>query len=138
MKKYFLFLTYAVICMLIAEVHPFSKYPMYSSFPNYSYTFYVADGNDSLIPFKENFKVRGNEVAHTYYEICDNHNFKRGFGVETDSQLAIVGCEMLEHIIRVRKSKLPTDSISLHRIYYLFEGDKIKSYDKQLCKRKVD
>lgn len=138
MKKYFLFLSYVVICVLIPEIHPFSKYPMYSSFPNYSYSFYVADKNDSLIPFHDNFKIRANEIAHTYYEICSNHNFKCGFGAETDSQLSVVGCEMLDHIIKLRKSTLVADSISLHRIYYLFEGGKIKSYDKQLCKRKVD
>jgi hypothetical protein len=124
--------------MLTQEFHPFSKYPMYSSFPNYSYSFYVADGKDSLLPFMQNFKVQANEIGHIYVEICEEHQFKHGFGMETDSQLRIVGQELLGTIIKARKMTLSTDSVSIHRKYYFFEGGKIKNHDEQLCKRKVE
>ena len=139
MKKYVIFVGYVVVSLLIGkDIHPFSRYPMYDSFPNYSYSFYVADDDNQPVYFMNNFKTQANEIGHMYSEICEEHNFNHGMGLETDSQLTVVGGELLDYIIRAREKKLVTDSLSIHRVYYLFENDKIIRHDKQLCKRKVE
>ena len=36
-------LIYLIGVFIFGEAHPFSKYPMYSSFANWSYVFYIID-----------------------------------------------------------------------------------------------
>jgi hypothetical protein len=134
----FLFIIYVSLSLLLPEFHPFSRYPMYDSFPNYAYSFYVADTKGKIIPFRKNFKTQADEISHMYCEVFDEHNFNRGFGIESDNQLSIVGKELLAYIIQARSKSLVSDSISLHRVHYEFREGKIMKHDKQLFKSKVE
>jgi hypothetical protein len=138
MKGVFLFALYVGLSLMLDEFHPFSRFPMYDSFPNYAYSFYIADSKDELVPFREDFRTQANEISHMYCEICDEHKFARGFGQETEQQLNIVGQELLTYILHARKKPLTMDSLSIHRVYYQFEEGKIITHDQQLCKRKVE
>lgn len=139
MKRAVLFLSYVIVSWFSGkEFHPFSRYPMYDSFPNYSYSFYVADSSGKLIPYRTNFKTQANEMGHMYSEICEGQHIAHGMGRETPSQLNAVGCEMLTFLKKARKETLRKNTISIHRVYYSFKNGVIVKEDDELCNGKVE
>ena len=136
--SFIFFLLYVALSWWLPEFHPFSRYPMYSSFPNYAYSFYVSDSTGQLLPYKNFFSVRASEVSPQYCEVFDNHGWVRGLGRETDSQLQTCGAELMANLIRAKKEALPASTIQLHRLYYRFDKDSIHCYATQLAEGKVD
>lgn len=127
----FLFLLYLILCLLLDEFHPFSRYPMYSSFPDYSYVFYLSS-EEKLVPFNGNFRMKANDVSHLYVAVCEKHNFLHGSGLESDSQLTVVGKEMFEQILETKIGNLSQDSLAIHREHYFYKDGKIQKNDKIL------
>lgn len=134
----FLFVGYIILSLLFNEFHPFSKYPMYNSFPNYAYTFYVSDEQGKLVPLQGHFQMQANELSHLYTTICETKNIKHGNGMESDEELGIIGKEMLERIISSKKGTLKNDSLSIHREYYYFENGNIIKDDRELYTANVE
>jgi hypothetical protein len=132
------FLCYVTLSWFLPEFHPFSRYPMYDSFPNYSYSFYISDSTGQLLPYARYFKVRANEIGHMYCEVFDEHQWARGMGIESDSQLRAAGSELMKSIISSQKIPLPAGEIRLHRLYYKFQNDSIHCYATQLAASKVE
>jgi hypothetical protein len=136
--SFIFFLLYVALSWWLPEFHPFSRYPMYSSFPNYAYSFYVSDSAGQLIPYKKYFKTRASEVSHQYCEVFDSHKWVRVMGLETDSQLRAGGAELLRNIILTKTTELPRGTIQLHRLYYRFENDSIHCHATQLAEDQVE
>jgi hypothetical protein len=96
MRKYFLLIIYVSVSLLISkEFHPFAKFTMYNSFPNYSYAFYLKDEKGNLIPFRtgiEKHKDAG-AIAHKFYAYYVYHNWQYPFGPEDTTHLHLAGKE---------------------------------------------
>lgn len=109
--------------LIFGEVHPFSSYPMYNSFPNWSYTFYFTDENDSLIP-SHVFDINSGDISHKFYAICEDEKINYGNGVESEEELFHIGKKMTEMILQ-EKSTYQYQKIQLHRRYYKYENRKV-------------
>ncbi len=111
---------------------------MYCSFPNYAYAFYVADTQGKMLPLDKYFGVKANEVSHLYVRVCEEKGFENGYGTESNSELEMVGKEMLTRILVSASKAIDCDSVSIHRINWHIENDIIVKDDKQLYKAKVE
>ena len=88
-------LIYFIGVIIFGEAHPFSKFPMYNSFANWSYVFYITDNNDSLIPCKK-LHTTGGKLGHNFYAICNKKNIGYGDGLESNLELKKIGFEMMQ------------------------------------------
>lgn len=127
---------YMTCSLLIGEIHPFSCFPMYSSFPNWSYAFYLADKNDKLIPAEE-FHTNGGKMGHTFYSICSSKKILYGNGMESDKELQTIGKEMMNLIVLNNKTA-KYSNIALHRIYFYYQHDTIKKQNKIIHERNFE
>jgi hypothetical protein len=106
---------------MIGEFHPFSLLPMYDSFPNWSYAFYISDSKGQLIPNDGNFSIRSADLAHRYYAICDSANVPTGYQKESELELHKVGQIMMRTILSTAPIALRWDTLQLHRVCYYLE-----------------
>lgn len=127
---------YMCCSLLIGEIHPFSCFPMYSSFPNWSYAFYFANKNDKLIPAEE-FHTTGAKIGHTFYSVCSSKKILYGNGMESDKELQTIGKEMMDLIVLNNKST-KYSNIALHRIYFFYQNDTIKQQNKIIYERNFE
>ena len=56
----------SALCLALQEEYPFSHFPMYSSFSDYSYYVYVTDGNGDPIPLESLLSVRTSKLKKYY------------------------------------------------------------------------
>lgn len=118
-------LIYLIGVFVFGEEHPFSKYPMYSSFANWAYVFYITDQNDSLIPCKV-LHTSGGNLGHNFYSICQERKVAYGDGMESNSDLKKVGFEMMQLLSnKPQNSQIRSKKLKLWRIYYYFKNDSI-------------
>jgi hypothetical protein len=122
--------------LLIGEIHPFSCFPMYSSFPNWSYAFYLADKNNKLIPAEE-FHTTGGYIGHSYYAVCSSKKILYGNAMESKEELQSIGKEMMNLILLKNKSA-KYSNIALHRIYFYYQNDTIKQQNKIIYERNFE
>ena len=114
---------YLIGLMIFGEVHPFSEFPMYNSFANWSYAFYITDDNDSLIPCRK-LNTRGVNLGHSFYEICNERNIDYGDGLESIDDLNKVGFEMMRIVLNNPENK-NIKKLKLWRTYYYYKNDSI-------------
>lgn len=118
-------LIYLIGVILFGETHPFSKFPMYSSFANWSYVFYITDVNDSLIPCKK-LHTRGGNLGHNFYAICNKKNISYGDGLESKSDLKEIGLEMMQLVLNnLENSNIRNEKLKLWRKFFYFKNDSI-------------
>ena len=124
-KTFVVIFIYLIGLMVFGEVHPFSEFPMYNSFANWSYAFYLTDTNDSLIPCRK-LNTRGVNLGHSFYAICNERDIDYGDGLESIADLKKVGFEMMRLVISKPENKnIKTKKLKLWRIYYYYENDSI-------------
>ncbi len=133
MSKYLLLIFYVLISILIGkEFHPFSTFPMYNSFPNYGYVFFLKNEKGEIVTFGRNFSKSKNAgyIAHTFYSLCEHYGFNYGFGKENSEDLKKAGKEMLEMILyNEDEERFNFDSLKLYRRFYFLENKKLKYRD---------
>lgn len=124
-KKHYIFFSIILISMIVREFYPFSLYPMYNNFPNWSYTFYFTDENDQSLSYC--LKDRHENISHIYFAEFYNKGWKVGEGHENEKHLNIVGKNIIEKSIdfkRIKESGI--NEIRLKRINNHFIGDELK------------
>ncbi len=128
LKKYILLfgvaITYMVASLCINEFHPFSRFPMYNQFPNWSYAFYLTDQDNNIIPAQK-LNMTGGGIGHLYYSIAQHKNIKIGNGVEDKKDLAVIGNAMLNEILKRNTQQIEFKKLNLYRKYFYFSGDSI-------------
>jgi hypothetical protein len=118
-------LIYLVGVILFGEVHPFSKFPMYNSFANWSYVFYVTDVNDSLIPCYKLNTTCG-KLGHNFYAICSKKNIRYGDGLESNLELKKIGFEMMQLLLNKPENSLrKKEKLKLWRTIFYYKNDSI-------------
>lgn len=117
---------YILLSLFMNEFHPFSRFPMYSSFPNWSYSFFITDSSNQFIPFKK-VNISGGEMGHWFYSICESKKIKYGDGMESKQDLKLVGKEMMNLLWRRNDfSDNKKTDIKLYRLYYSYNADTIQ------------
>lgn len=124
---YGVFILYGIGYLVFGETHPFSRYPMYSSFPNWSYVFYITDRDDKIIPFEE-INTHGAEVSHLYYLLSEDLQILYGDFIESEENLDIIGTRMLEILKRQKDFDHPY--LKLYRRGFYLENDSILRIDQ--------
>jgi len=120
------------------EFHPFSLFPMYNSFPNYGYAFYLKNEHNEMVPFSKNFSPDKNAgyIAHTYASFFNYNGFKSGFGIESPEHLRLVGNELMDAILK-DVNNLPFDTLKLYRRNYFIEKEKLTYKDDLIHERRI-
>lgn len=121
------FLVFLLGSLLLAEQYPFTRFPMYNSFPNYSYVFYLSDLNNQPIPLSE-VEMGGGELAHNYFAIANARHFPNGKNLETTQHLRQIGYEMAI-IIRQKKPNFKVP-FQIHRLYFYKSKNQLKRQDR--------
>lgn len=143
MKNYALLLFYVAASLLIGkEFHPFSRFPMYNSFPNWSYVFYLKNEKDEMVFYRKEF-TRGKQknagaVAHAFYSSFNFHNYRYGYGKEDNLQLSATGKELMAMILAGEDTThLKYDSLKLYRRFYYLQNEQLTYRDDMIYEQVV-
>jgi len=120
---------YLFLSLLFGEHHPFTLVPMYNSFPNYAYSFYLADSTNRLLPLAQYYSLADDELSHHYSSICQVQNIAFGNQCESPDQLQKIGSAMFAKLKHYRYAELPARKIQLHRVCYFLQADTIAQND---------
>jgi hypothetical protein len=113
-----IFVVYVVLSWVIGEHHPFSRIPMYHSFPNYAYTFNILDNENQMIPLKEISKMGAAEISHLYFSAINNSDIiYYGSGIEDSLDMESIGEEVFNNIVWKENIDLNEKCFKLERIY---------------------
>src|SRR5690554_5406096 len=93
--KYPLFILVVFLTFLVREWYPFSFYPMYNEFPNWSYTFYLEDENQEHIRIDD---LDHGSLSHLFYAEANNIKIHYGNNIESKEELEQVGEKIIENI----------------------------------------
>jgi hypothetical protein len=130
-KNILLGAVYVVLCILIGEVHPFTKVAMYDKFINYAYSFKLTDNKEQVIPLTGYFRITSGSISHKYFTVMQQRGLEYGFGKESDSTLKAVGAVLLQDVKSRKKTKpIPSDSLRLYLVYYSLEHDSIRQIER--------
>jgi len=142
MRKSFLFLFYVVVSLLIGkEFHPFSLFPMYNSFPNYSYAFLLKNEKGELIPYRKNFSKDKNAggLAHQYYAFFNYHHYQGGFGGEDSVYIKEAGKELMAKLLQDENTnRFNFDTLRLYKRYYHLDHDSIRYRDDLMYEQAIN
>jgi hypothetical protein len=113
--------------IFFAERYPFTRFPMYNEFPNYSYVFYISDLNNKPLALAK-LGIGGGELAHNYFAIANARQFPNGKNLETSQHLRQIGYEMAR-IIRQKKPNFKVP-FQIHRLYFYKSKNQLKRQDR--------
>lgn len=122
--RYGVGLLYLILSLLIGEFHPFSNFPMYNNFPNWSYVFYLQDENGNLFPSRL-LKIDGGQLGHLYASTAQDKNISYGNGMESKQELTLIGNSILTQVFSLHKPPKGVKKISLLRDYYFFQNQTV-------------
>lgn len=138
MKRYFIFLFYVAVSLMIGrEFHPFSTFPMYDSFPNWGYVFFLKNEKGEVIPYGKNLRdgktKNAGYVGHTFYSYMQQNHFTYGDGKEDSSQLHSVGRTLMEMILQGESNEsFKFDTLRLYRRYYYLRNEQLDYRDDMI------
>jgi len=108
---------------ILSEIHPFSRFPMYSHFPNWSYSFYVTNESDEIIPFLE-LSTHGGAMGHLYGSVANQLNISYGSFIESEEELRQIGEGMMKSLLTIHQFE--GNEIKLYRKAFYYQNDTIK------------
>lgn len=129
----YLFFVFIISSWLIGEQHPFSRYPMYNSFPNYAYIFVLENKQNEHLPLIKYSRLNSAEISHLYFSaLKKNQILEYGMGVEDDFVDRLnIGEEMFEQI-KWKETKDSLSCLKLSRIFLKIESGKLLKQEKTL------
>jgi hypothetical protein len=108
------------------ENHPFTRFPMYSHFPNWAYSFYFCDSQGEPLP-AQNYGLTGGALGHQFYSWCQYLDIPYGDARETPEQLQQVADSMLLRVQYLNKTKP-----QLWRRYFYYQGKQMMHKDERI------
>jgi hypothetical protein len=118
---------YLICSLIIGEFHPFSQFPMYNSFPNWSYVFYYTDKEGQLIPAKQ-LQTNTGHLAHMFYTACGTLQIEYGNGIETQQELKRLGLEITKQVGQLIQLPKPR-KVKLHRVHFYKVATEMRKKD---------
>jgi hypothetical protein len=141
MQRYLLLILYVAISLLIGkDFHPFSPFPMYNSFPNYSYVIFLKNTKGDVVPYHKNFSIEKGAglLGHQYASFFNYHHYRSGFGEEDSVHLKEAGKELMGMLLQGEdRSKFDFDTLLLYRRYYHLNNDSINYRDDLIYEQAV-
>ena len=131
----YVFLLVVVITLAVGESFPFSYYPMYNHFPNWSYTFYLADDKGHILS-KKDIGISYGSVSHVFFNECQKRHVEYGDGMESGKDLSKVGKNVIKTVIGNRK--LSGKRFHLYRINNYFLDNQIHSDTSKIATLDVE
>lgn len=122
-------LIYIVLSLIIGENHPFTLLPVYSTFPNYAYSFYLSDGTGKVIPIGKYFSYGAADLSHVYVAACAMQKLSPGIQDHSALQLASLGEVMLNELKEHPGTLHLSGKVQLHRVRFFIGRDSIKKND---------
>lgn len=127
LRLWWFYLSFIGFALFIGEWHPFSRFPMYNSLPNWSYAFYITDTQNNIIP-AVSLNTNAGELSHLFGSICQSYQIKYGDGCETKNQLRLVGNNIYKILQNDKRNiDLLKKGIKIHRIYFFYKSNHIQS-----------
>lgn len=115
------FIFVAVIALgFTFNTHPFSNFPMYTAFPNWSYVFILEDMHGNILPLKEYTNYTEGDISDLYYNYMIQRKVQYG-GVENKEIAEQAAKEIINSLVFNKK----TDGVRFVRLYYRVENKKI-------------
>ena len=108
--------------LFFRETHPFSRFPMYSSFPNWAYSFYIANKTNRVIPLSS-VDTDGVALGHLYGSVAGELNISYGNFMESEDDLRKIGDRMMEIVLESRDSS--EAGLRLYRKAFYYNKDSI-------------
>ncbi|MFM6935220.1 MAG: hypothetical protein ACKOXP_07230 [Flavobacteriales bacterium] len=127
LKSYAIAFIFVCGSFLLGEFYPFTKFPMYSSFPNYSYVFYLTDSKGTFVPLNK-YNMYGGAFSHVFFSTANDLQIQNGYGKETKDELSRIGQKMMHRLELESGQKLK--NIQIHRIHFFHRGKKIVKRDQ--------
>tara|TARA_R110000868_G_scaffold119573_2_gene317512 strand:+ start:494 stop:937 length:444 start_codon:yes stop_codon:yes gene_type:complete len=109
--------------LLFGETHPFSRFPMYSSFPNWSYSFYLANDNNDIIPLAS-VDTDGAALGHLYGSVAYELNIPYGEFMESEDDLRKIGDRMMYILFEDKTAN--HNYLKLYRKGFFYQNDTIQ------------
>ena len=116
--------------LLLGEMHPFSHFPMYNSFPNWSYAFMLVKPDGKPIPVQSIYGFSMGHISHQYYSYCQKFDIAYGYDMETKAQRAKVGNAILQELKPTLAIDSTPDTLLLKRRYFYLLDDTIVKKDR--------
>jgi hypothetical protein len=125
---FFLGGSYVLLSLIFGENHPFTRMPVYNSFPNFGYSFYLSDKEQKMFPARAYFNYNAGELSHIYFSICRENEWPVDKN-ETPEELSRIG-EIMTAIMKQREgAHWPEGIVQLHRVCYFMSNDSIHKKD---------
>lgn len=120
-----IYFTIILITILIGEVYPFSFYPMYNSFPIWSYVFYFKDEKGATIKLPKSTHA---DLSHKFYSECQKQGIAYGNGIESIEDMERVGLSITNTFFNANKiNNKSVSEIKFFRIHNRFNNNIIIS-----------
>ncbi|MEM7104570.1 MAG: hypothetical protein AAF502_15645 [Bacteroidota bacterium] len=103
LQKSSITLIFVLSSLTIGDFHPFARFNMYSSFPNWAYFFYITDQNEEVIPLQEYFNTFSGELSHDFSAYCNFNSIMMGIDLPP-TQNKSIGDKMLHNLFNKRNS----------------------------------
>ena len=129
LRTYSAALCFAFGAFLFGEFYPFTKFPMYSSFPNYSYVFYLTDEHGAFVPLNK-YHSFGGAFSHVFFSTANDLEIQNGYGKESKLELYRIGKKMMHYLELESGQKIR--NIQIHRIHFFHWKNKIVKLDRVL------
>jgi len=131
MKKFilssFLFSFSVFFSLLLGEFHPFSKFSMHDSIPNWSYVFEIKNEKNEILFFKRDFRTyNACNASSLYNSIAKKYNLSTGEEKESKEILEIIGKEMMQKMKSDLKKPTSFSILKLYRKNYFISNDSLK------------
>lgn len=105
LASWFMILVF-VVSQLTGQFYPFSKFPMYSSFPDHTNLFYLTDGNDQVLPTLDIVGIDGPRFKQVI-----EHHAEKFAGSQSPETLSESARESLIYLLQA------SDSATLVKAY---------------------
>ena len=144
MKSYLLLISYVAISWLLVEdFHPFSRYPMYSSFPNWGYVFFLKNEKDSTLFINRAFGDTKNNntgyISHHFYSLCNTYHYYYGDGKEKTEELRAAGKEILQSLLAKERRLMDyADTLKLNQRFYFLKNNQLSYRDRLMYEIPTD
>lgn len=135
---YFIFCSYIVLSLLLPEVQPFSRYPMYSQFPDNAETFLIRDGHGHMIPTHRYFAPGAADLSHLYYHLMADYT-RPSAGFTSQSSIdSAVGIALYRLLMANQKVHPDLDTICVNMQVIRLSKDQYSINETTLYKQRVE
>ncbi len=112
------------------EGFPFSHYPMYSSFDDWEYVMFVADGEGAPLPLEKLTAYKANSLKKKFDDLIDYIKTPDGKGIRnrdlTPEQMRPAGEQVLDTLANVYPRLAERPVLRLYQVQITMENDAVK------------